>query len=241
MSEPSTPSAERSAATARKPAPGIGATIGLAAVLLLTAASGLIHGRLTDRWGVSADVVAAAEKLLRLPDRLGDWELKHSEELGEGVAKQLQASGAVVRTYQNLRTGETVNVVIILGASGPLSVHPPEVCFAGANFQQLSAAEVTDVKDSSGRAHRFRTVRFLTSGVEAVKVRVYYAWNTGSGWTVPDNPRLTLARYPYAYKLELMATVIETVEGSTDAGTAFLEQCLPLIDPYLEELPGSRA
>src|SRR5690349_5077895 len=92
--------------------------IGLIAASLLV---GVVHGRLTNRWGMQPDMKEAARRLDSLPEQLEGWECT-SHKLDNRVSAMLQCQGYVNRVYRNTKTDETVSVVVLLGPAGPISV-----------------------------------------------------------------------------------------------------------------------
>ena len=109
--------------------------LSLILVLVLTAISGAIHGRMSNRWGPPQDSRAAAEKLQDLPVQFGSWRLQSSDELSDFIEDTLQCVGYLLRTYANQETGEVVTVTILLGPPGPISVHTPEICFSSRAYE----------------------------------------------------------------------------------------------------------
>src|SRR5512140_3244808 len=104
----------------------------LAVVLVagLTIFSGYLQGRLRNRWGTPADLVAAAKLLEATPTEFGRWKLEKQTPLSENVARLLECAGYISGNYVDQATGEVVSVVVLLGPPGPISVHTPEICYS---------------------------------------------------------------------------------------------------------------
>ena len=82
------------------------ATIAAAA---MTVIPGWAHGRFTNRWGPPADLQAAADRMDRLPHRVGAWVyLEDGESLTPDARAELGVAHFVNRIYQNSVTGRTV-------------------------------------------------------------------------------------------------------------------------------------
>jgi len=97
----------------------------------LTLASGMIHGRLTNRWGPPTAMLAAAERLKGVPTECGDWRRMEKDlEMDETTINMLELEGWINRTYLHQPTGQTVHVAVLLGPPGRISVHTPEICFS---------------------------------------------------------------------------------------------------------------
>jgi hypothetical protein len=192
-------------------------------------AMGVVHGVSTDRWRPSGELEAALAGLDRVPARFGDWA---GEDLPYEPAEMARAGiqGCVFRRYHNPRTRETVSVLLVCGRGGPISVHTPDVCYAGAGYRQVADERLTEVEWDGGTRSAFWVLRFAKlGGVVPTQLEVSWAWSRdGRTWEAPKNPRLVLARAPALYKLYV---VREFVPGgraeAADTGPAFLRQALP--------------
>ena len=58
--------------------------------------------------------------------------------------------GCVYRRYRNPRTGESVSVLLVCGRGGPISVHTPDVCYAGAGYRPTARSEPKEVDLGDG-------------------------------------------------------------------------------------------
>lgn len=177
--------------------------IGITLVTALTVLSGAIQGRLSNRWGPSRDTLAAATKLQGIPDQIGNWQLRSSEEIDADTAALLQCAGYVLREYWNEETGETVRVAVLLGPSGPISVHLPEICYSGAGYSVAGETQRVAVPTAQGSEEEFWAVNLRKNDFNADALRVYYAWSTGGPWSAPDDARFQFVGSPYLYKIQL--------------------------------------
>jgi hypothetical protein len=199
----------------------------LAAAVIGTA--GFLEARWTHRWSNSTELAAAVEKLAQVPMDIGDW---RGQPL-EMDARQLQlteASGYVMRRYENKNTGRSVTILLLCGRPGPIAVHPPEVCYQAIGWK-LNSAE-TLVPTPSGQ---FRAALFTKGEPPNVQfLRVLWGWKAQGTWEVPANPRLKFAGSPVLYKLYVvreLGSADERLEG--DPSTEFLGQGLPVISQCL--------
>ena len=53
-------------------------------VVGLTVTAGVIHGRLSHRWGPRQDMLAAAQRLQAVPNEFGNWRLRNSRPFPSG-------------------------------------------------------------------------------------------------------------------------------------------------------------
>jgi hypothetical protein len=203
----------------------------LAVSVALVAGVGAVHGISTDRWGPSGQLQQAVGALDRVPPVFGDW-------VGEDVAyepEDMARAGikrCVFRRYKNDKTREVVSVLLVCGRGGPISVHTPDVCYAGAGYQQVSAQARKEVTDADGK-HAFWAARFASpGGLSKNQLDVYWAWSDdGRAWDAPENPRMAHARSPALYKLYVVREFMPSAqrEVAEDACRAFLTRALPEI------------
>jgi hypothetical protein len=197
--------------------------------------TGLVHGLWTQRWADNRDLEEAAARLERVPVDVGDW---HGEDLGIDAVKlaRAEAAGYLFRRYTNRGTGQSVNVMVLCGRFGPLSVHTPDVCFGGAGYATLgSATRVSVAADGGAPVADLWAARFeKKTGPVAQGLRALWSWSTGRGWQAPDYPRLVFRAAPVLYKLYVVRELARPDEPLDDEpGTALLRDLLPQLDAAL--------
>jgi Protein of unknown function (DUF3485) len=175
--------------------------------------SGAVHGYWTGRWD-SADKAEASAALLRqLPAQLGDWQ---GQDLPVDPAEVGKVSAYLYRRYVNQRNGASVAVILASGRPGPVSIHTPDVCYTASGYESARCQVITPGLDPSLPAGEFKTAHFVkTKSAGQTHLRVFWAWNAGAAWSVPENPRLAFAGYPVLYKLHMvrdMASASEPLE-----------------------------
>jgi hypothetical protein len=205
---------------------------------LALVAAGLVHGYWTDRWATSADTQEAARRLTAIPLRLGEWEGLEVElkpgQAGPGVA------GCVQRTYVNRRLNATVVLSVVCGRPGPVATHTPEVCYGASGFLVGQRREVT--LESGGRPERFWTSDAVRERVsEATRLRLYWAWNGGEGWTASPDARQQFPRhrYPVLHKIYVQRQLEGPGEArdKDEACEHFLRELLPEMKKALFQGP----
>ncbi len=172
--------------------------IGAAGLFVLV--TGYLHGKLTNRWGYSATLQASIDKLDQLPLTLDQWE-------GTIVTKDIEPqttrfSGAfVVANFVQRQTGDAVSVTLVCGRPGPLSLHPPSICFPAHGYTEKSrpAKMVIPLKGGDVEMLAADYERERPTGAEQIHIRWCYGYDGQLG--NPDNPRVTLASRPAVYKL----------------------------------------
>jgi hypothetical protein len=146
------------------------------------------------------------------------------------VLETLRCEGHVHRSYVNRETGETVNVALIVGPSGPTAVHTPEICFSSRAY------EITDPRETkffgasgdSDSSSLWKT-RFRSQNAEAGELQVYYGWSTGGAWTASQSPRFEFGGSPLLYKIQVSAQMGPTKEDGPHS-----DPCKDFIDALLE-------
>jgi hypothetical protein len=208
-------------------------------VIGLTLASGVIHGRLSNRWGPSADMVAAAARLQQVPAQIGDWQLQESRPLDKNAADILQCAGYIFRTYVNQKTREAANVTVIIGPPVPTAIHDPEICYSGQGYELGTPRQRVLISAHEGAQHELWSVTLRSKDLESGFVKVYYGLSTGDRWQAPEGARLMLAGKPYLYKVQSAMYLPPGADlEASDPCRSFLEAFLPTVKQYLIEAAG---
>jgi hypothetical protein len=207
------------------------------AALALLAFTGVEHGLRTHRWTVSHEIEDAVPRPNRIPLTIGDWE-GTSSELDARERKSAGIAGYALRHYVNRRDGSAVQVLLVCGTPGKISVHTPDICFPGSGAEKLSLPVRSNVAYSySGEQ---RTAAFFWADYARQRVatptnqRVLWSWCGGGTWRAPDNPRITHSGYGVLYKLYVIReTSKEASALQDDPSIAFLKVFLPEADRVL--------
>ena len=204
-----------------------GLTTATCLALLLTIGAAVVHGRLARRWGVTAEVQQAADRLVKAPvESFGSWHLEESHQLEQSVQELLECNGYTYDTYVNRSTGDVVTVAVILGPAGPIAVHTPEICYSSQQYKQTSRRQRDDLLD----LHSLWAVSFRANTVDAQSFVVYYGWSEGDNWQASHDPRIEFAGSPYLYKLQLAGRSTQVdAEADHAACRDFLKEYLPIL------------
>jgi hypothetical protein len=198
------------------------------AALAMTLATGLVYGYWTQRWGPTPSLTKAAERVEQLPQQLGPWAMTAEYSVPELIVETLQSAAQVHRTYANSETGEIVHVAIIVGPSGPTSVHTPEICFSSKAYTiQDNREERIFSPAADGNANSLWSLQFRSPQVGAGVLQVYYGWSTGGAWTASQSPRFEFGGQPLLYKIQISAELgpAET-DKKSDSCERFFESLL---------------
>ncbi|MCA9047150.1 MAG: exosortase-associated EpsI family protein [Planctomycetaceae bacterium] len=184
-----------------------------------------------------AVMLTAVEHLRRVPDQIGTW----SSVDGKLTEEEIQAAGIegyLRREYRDQTTGYRVNMTLLCGLAGPMSVHPPTACFEGVGYTLCAGPLVVTTSDASvvgGPAAEFNKSAFRQGDTSFPElVRVFWAWGSDGHWQAPQNPRLEFRGQPYLYKLYVTDRSMDA-PGSTPLPQAetFLEAVLPALSEAL--------
>ncbi len=226
--------------------------IGFLLLVVTTLVSGIVQGRMSQRWGNSPDGAEAAARLGELPAEFGNWKVDSSSELAPAVQEILQCQGYINRTYVNQQSGEAVHVAVLLGPHGPISVHTPEVCYSSRDYA-IERERKKVVLDGAGddTADAFWRLELQRSELDSRRLYVYFAWGTGGDWVASKYPRWEFRMQPYLYKIQMAYSPADDVSfadaadeteesddqdeasNSKDPGRRFLESFVPELKHYL--------
>jgi hypothetical protein len=208
--------------------------VGTAAVAALTLISGIVHGRISQRWGLSSGAATAAEKLQTFPVAFGSWQMQSKNTFDSSTLNQLRCAGYISRIYQNQQTGTEANVAVLLGPPGEISVHTPEICFSSREFDIETKRQRLAVTNPDGSKEEFWTLDFRGNDLHARLVHVAYGWSTGNHWSAPEEPRFVFSGNRYLYKIQLAITGNSQQETSGEnLCRQFLAEFAPAMRNYL--------
>jgi hypothetical protein len=201
------------------------------ATVLLTAVPAVVHGLWSRRWRNPADIATAAQAVEAFPTQIGDWKQHGDEEkMPEEAIRELRCAGYIDRHYVNQKLGRDVTVLLMVGPSGPLVRHPPEICYGNRANQLLQDPVDVKVASSDAQNHTFRFLRYKNEGAASGEFSVCYGWSADGTWDVPEYPRLRFGGEPLLYKLQVLTTDPVPHDGSLPVATAqFLNEFLPIL------------
>ncbi len=211
---------------------------GLALLFLIGGGITVYSGSMTGRWGAFSGLEEAKAALKEIPLVIGDWEAQQENTLSIEEVSMLQIqNGYINRSYRNVNTNEYVHVLVMVGPTGRIVVHTPEICFGGKDyakeaerlavpFSVTTNDGVRSVEDS------FWKVDFVNRSLDIRgRISFYYAVSTGNAWVAAETPRQTFQKYRYVYKIQAQAHT----EAERDNVKQFLDDCLPTIHQHLRE------
>lgn len=208
-----------------------------ALIILFTV--GLVHGRWSGRSASPQELKSRAAAVDRIPLVLGDWH-GQSQTLDERMIQVAGISHYLMRRYQNERTGDKLTVLLVCGPPGPISVHTPEVCYAGIGYQQAGPLTKQRVGAEPPLGDEFWLAEMAKpDALVPENLRILYGWSVGGPWTASDHPRLDFGGAPALYKLYVVREDgTESASSSeSDPGESFLRQFLPQLRKALPPAP----
>ena len=212
--------------------------IGIVVISAVTLAITYPAGSLWGRWGVFTGLEEARDLLKQLPMQIGDWQAEKEEELSQLSIAMLRIQDSYIhRTYKNSVTQAVVYVTFMVGPTGKITIHTPEICFGGKDYEKeaMRAAVSLTVPLASGDEvnDTFWRLNFVGRSLD-VNNRISFYWGVSIGdeWTAVENPRATYQMYRYVYKVQVEA--FTGMSEETDNVKRFLEDCLPTIHEYMK-------
>src|SRR5579884_589922 len=198
----------------------------LGLVLIVVTASGTVHGLWSGRWNGFDSPERAAARLAQMPLTVGEWDGRAGE-LDERQRKVADLSGDCVCEYVNRRTGSVVSTMLVCGRPGPVSVHTPEICYAGIGYE-LAGTRVRWRDPSLAGAEFWVSDFHKPRAISPDRVRIFYAWSVNGEWAAPESPRLAFFREPALYKLYVTRKMLQAEEPlEDDPAVDFLKAFLP--------------
>jgi len=217
--------------------------IGIIIISVLTIAVTAYSGYLFQRWGYFEGLPEARDLLRQLPMEINGWVAEEDSPLRPGEVAMLKIQDAYVnRVYTNRETGATVHFTLMVGPTGRITPHRPEICFGGRDFAR--EAERTsvpiDVQLDCGReiVDTFWRVNFVNRAI-GTNNRISFYYGTYHGerpadvWHAVERPRRTFQRFRFVYRIQVQAFSVQGDER--DTARQFLEDALPTIHRYLKQ------
>lgn len=176
-------------------------------VILIAAASGWLHGNLTERWGISADVAAVAAHIEGLQINVDGWETGEANSIKDSVRNQAGAEGYTSRHYVDSETGASVQATVMCGPPGPIAMHIPAVCFTNAGMTQLAQEVPATLPGFEDKPQHFWAADYLPpESRPGPAIRTFWSWSPDAkSWQTPEDPRFEYARSPYLYRIYFTA------------------------------------
>jgi hypothetical protein len=196
---------------------------------------GVVEGVWSNRWGFSRDAELAAARLRDVPMTVGEWEAQ-ARELDDRQIARAELTGYLLRQYVHRRTGASLQVLLVCGRPGPISVHTPEVCYGGAGFAQAATRSRQLVEDDSlDKSVELWMAKFRKIGAPVPEqLRIFWSFAATGAWTAPGNPRLAFAREGALYKLYVVRQMPNLDEPlAKDPSLEFLRLFMPEVNKCL--------
>lgn len=205
--------------------------------------------QMSDRFaGGNYSAEQRAELLKKIPKRIGDWQGEDMA-IDEKVRGVAGAVGAVSRVYRNNRTGDKVDLWLIVGHGRVISAHTPNICYRASGFEMRAPENslYPMIFQGMDREAPFWTNTFFKEDLltKRTMVRVFWSWyNTENEdykgevvWEAPANARWYFGNTRALYKMYFtsqMKDPLETAEES--ACVRFAREFLPIVNEALAEV-----
>lgn len=174
--------------------------------------SGLLHGRIRHVYGFGQDLTEQVRLVESLPSEFGQTEdgrpawvmVGERQAMPSEVVEMLECAAHYQAAYRStLHPDWLVQLLVMVGPSGPLLVHSPDVCYPASGNKLLSGPEMVDVQAKGGDKQTLQVMMFKQRKLEGRKVRVGFAFSAGKEWDSPLNARRAYAGAPFIYKIQL--------------------------------------
>jgi hypothetical protein len=204
---------------------------------LIVVGAGLVHGKLSDRWGSSQALEEAVARVDQVPMEI-DGLIGEAQPAEADEFRAARAKGYWVRIYRDPDRKTECLVILMCGRPGDMSIHTPDVCYKGAGYEMFGQASTA----SFGELGLFWTARFVKQSLGSDDLRLYWAWSNDGAWHAPENPRWEFRGGRFLYKLY----VARHASGRDDAKEketteALIRRLLPTLRRSLFEAADRRS
>ncbi|WP_460167763.1 exosortase-associated EpsI family protein [Thermostilla marina] len=216
-----------------------------AATALLILGAGALERQWSGRTVADDDQFRQlAEAVESVPPIVGPW---HGRRLPKPSDPHiLEATGAIgwfSAEFTETITGDEVSVFWIAGPSRSVSVHTPDACYPGAGFVmegEPQAYRIEYTAETNGRIEKrgadFTTAVFVKSEPMGTRrLRVFWAWNDGTGWASPRFPRMRYGAARPLTKLYLIAPSPPGELAHQSTAIELADDLLPVLDARLAQ------
>jgi hypothetical protein len=174
-----------------------------------------------------------------VPATVGAWKQEgEDEEIDPRRLAVTEAVGYLSRRYRHSGTGDEVSLLLLCGRPGPISLHPPTVCYQAAGYTQMEGEVLYSVEGPGGPLGSLKTMCASREGVTPDPLRVFWGWSDGGPFEAPEGARTRFARSPYLYKIYVVRRLSRPDEPlADDPAAAFLRELLPVLRSCLAPPP----
>lgn len=211
----------------------------IAVAVVLLGLTTFVQGQWSERWVKidSAVVKRWSGHMARIPLTIGDWEGSDAQKASEAEKRIAKFEEERPLNYHEKHSGANVHVALVCGLGRNVSVHTPEKCYLAAGYTLGEQPGRHTITLADGTKAEFYTAIFIKERPEGIeRLRIFWAWNDGSGWDAPAWPKVAYARAPALYKMYLICPMPRHDTKITDLPVEeFAKQFLPLLDRALAD------
>jgi hypothetical protein len=208
--------------------------------------AGVVQGVWAQRWGAPFDYEKISATLSDVPQTLGEWD-SEDHEIDQVSLQVGRIDAYLSRIYRNRNTGEAVGVMLVCGQPGPISLHPPTICFTAAGAVQVTPVTTHQFTYSpAGDEFEYLTTDFTNDiDGQTQETRVLWSWKGSGAWQAPSVPRWTFGSEPLLVKLYITRAALkleplEEGQAVNESTGELLERLLPELDRVMKVLPNLR-
>jgi hypothetical protein len=208
---------------------------------------------MTDRLsGQNVTAEQRAKPLEKIPMNIGDW---RGEDMAVDpvVLETAGAVGAVSRVYRNVRTGEIVDLWLIVGHAKDIVRHTPNICYRGSGFEARAREDsVYPLVEGDETKATFLTNTFYKEDSLTGRTlkRVFWTWynpdedeNEGKVvWEGAKNIRRRAGNTRGLYKMYFTGNMKDSMETTEQSACMqFAREFLPVVNKALLEVSDPQA
>ncbi|MEO1527419.1 MAG: hypothetical protein AAFX06_18470 [Planctomycetota bacterium] len=182
------------------------------------------EGRLSHRWSSEHQTKRLTAAIKTLPESLNGWEKVSSQPVNATAQSVLHCFASDVSRFRHQETGRQIEAAVLVGPSGPISVHTPDICYSSREYKSLGQRVRV-----GGGADQYWAIDFQGRGIAGGYLRSIYAWSDSERWEAPDSSRLRYAGKPFLVKVQFAVT-------GTTADSVQTPEVLEFVEAYCDEV-----
>ncbi|HVU88673.1 MAG TPA: exosortase-associated EpsI family protein [Pirellulales bacterium] len=181
-----------------------------ACAALLIISTGLVRAYWGGAFGAGNDkeiLQLFADRLTKVPMKVGDWEGVEQEEMDPREREVAEADASLGRSYTNRLSSKVVNVSLVSGRFRGVAQHVPTQCYVAAGYQMMNPEIQYDIETDVGPVKCYTTVFKKDEHTGTTYLRVFWTWSYDGKWIAPDLPRVALVGQPALYKMYFIEVI----------------------------------
>ena len=209
----------------------------IAVMLIVMVVATIIHGRLTDRFGMTTSdtLIAYTGRLDEIPVEFGPWDGIDTQ-IDQEQLERAQVTGHISRRFRHRESGAMVDMFLVCGTSRHITLHTPDKCYTAAGFDMEGTPTARDVEAGIGEPVEFAVGRFYKEEAGSIDhLEIMWSFSSDGVWHGPRWARTSLAGKDAIYKIYLIGAISPraSMDSSQQPTVDFASTAMPTIQSVL--------